>query len=155
MTSHGSHTVSFQQLHHSIPSSGRFTSYNTISTNLGSPSSVYLRMCISGLEFMPWCCALQSPDIAIHHSEEVLHRMNAWSLVHHQRSGLTQKCRDSTVTIQVSFPPSPPHHRHTPIFPYILLLLALGHYCLFPLSVYMPFTSKSCFNARFAIRSLL
>ena len=47
----------------------------------------------------------QGPDIAIHHSEEVLLGMNAWSQVHHQRSGLTQKCRESTVSVPVTDPP--------------------------------------------------
>ena len=47
---------------------------------------------------------LQGPDLAINHPEAVLSSMNAWSQEHHDRSGLTQKCRDSTVTVQVPYP---------------------------------------------------
>ena len=43
----------------------------------------------------------QGPDIAIHHSDDVLDGMNEWSQEHHDRSGLTQKCRDSIVSLQV------------------------------------------------------
>jgi len=43
----------------------------------------------------------QGPDIAIHHSDDVLNGMNEWSQEHHDRSGLTQKCRESAVSLQV------------------------------------------------------
>jgi oligoribonuclease len=35
----------------------------------------------------------------IHHSDEVLNNMNAWCIEHHGKSGLTQKSRDSTVSM--------------------------------------------------------
>ncbi len=47
------------------------------------------------------CAPLQGPDIAIHHPDDVLNGMNEWSQEHHDRSGLTQKCRDSVVSLQV------------------------------------------------------
>lgn len=43
---------------------------------------------------------LQGPSIAIHHSEEVLSNMNDWCKEHHNKSGLVQRVRDSTVTLQ-------------------------------------------------------
>lgn len=42
----------------------------------------------------------QGPEIVIHHSDEVLNNMNAWCIEHHGKSGLTQKSRDSTVTME-------------------------------------------------------
>jgi Exonuclease len=45
--------------------------------------------------------SLQGPDLAIHHSDEVLDGMNAWSCEHHGASGLTARCRASTVSMQV------------------------------------------------------
>ena len=47
----------------------------------------------------------QGPDIAIHHPESVLSSMNAWSQDQHERSGLIQKCRDSSVSVQARAPP--------------------------------------------------
>jgi hypothetical protein len=44
---------------------------------------------------------LQGPDLAIHHGDEVLDGMNAWSCEHHGASGLTARCRASTVSMQV------------------------------------------------------
>jgi oligoribonuclease len=45
---------------------------------------------------LPW----QGPDLVIHQSEEVLAGMNAWCQEHHGASGLTQKVRDSSTTLQ-------------------------------------------------------
>ena len=45
--------------------------------------------------------SLQGPDLAIHHGDEVLDGMNAWSCEHHGASGLTARCRASTVSMQV------------------------------------------------------
>jgi hypothetical protein len=43
----------------------------------------------------------QGPEVAIHHSDEVLDGMNAWSCEHHGASGLTARCRASSVSMQV------------------------------------------------------
>ncbi|KAL6763974.1 ribonuclease H-like domain-containing protein [Haematococcus lacustris] len=40
------------------------------------------------------------PALAIHASEEVLAGMNEWCIEHHGQSGLTQRVRDSAVTMQ-------------------------------------------------------
>ena len=45
-------------------------------------------------------CKLQGPDIAIHHPDSVLDDMNEWSREHHAASGLTQRCRSSTITLR-------------------------------------------------------
>lgn len=39
------------------------------------------------------------PDLHIHHSDDVLASMNEWSERTHGESGLTEKCRDSTVSM--------------------------------------------------------
>eukprot|EP00892_Ulva_mutabilis_P010731 jgi/Ulvmu1/802/UM010_0176.1 len=39
------------------------------------------------------------PDLHIHHSDEVLASMNEWSEKTHGESGLTERCRDSTVSM--------------------------------------------------------
>ena len=43
---------------------------------------------------------LQGPEIAIHLSDERLDSMNDWCKEHHGQSGLTEKCRASTVSLQ-------------------------------------------------------
>jgi hypothetical protein len=42
---------------------------------------------------------LEGPNIVIHHSDEVLAAMNAWCIDHHGKSGLTQRSRESSVSI--------------------------------------------------------
>ncbi len=42
----------------------------------------------------------QGPALAIHHPEAVLAGMDAWCREHHGKSGLTESCRKSTVTLQ-------------------------------------------------------
>eukprot|EP00878_Enallax_costatus_P046887 GHUV01057202.1.p2 GENE.GHUV01057202.1~~GHUV01057202.1.p2 ORF type:complete len:110 (+),score=30.74 GHUV01057202.1:895-1224(+) len=42
----------------------------------------------------------QGPDIAIHHSEAVLANMNAWCQEHHTKSGLVQRVRESSISLQ-------------------------------------------------------
>jgi oligoribonuclease (3'-5' exoribonuclease) len=42
----------------------------------------------------------QGPDIAIHHPESVLAGMNQWCQDHHHKSGLVQRVRDSTISLQ-------------------------------------------------------
>lgn len=42
----------------------------------------------------------EGPSIAIHHSEKVLGGMEAWSRHHHKKSGLTQACRESKVSLR-------------------------------------------------------
>ena len=42
----------------------------------------------------------EGPSIAIHHSDKVLNGMEAWSRFHHKKSGLTQACRDSKVSLK-------------------------------------------------------
>src|SRR5579864_4382541 len=41
----------------------------------------------------------EGPTIAIHHPETVLKSMEPWSLEHHEKSGLTQRCRDSKISM--------------------------------------------------------
>jgi oligoribonuclease len=48
---------------------------------------MHARMCVQG------------PELAIHHSEEVLAAMNEWCIEHHGSSGLTERCRASTVSM--------------------------------------------------------
>lgn len=43
---------------------------------------------------------VQGPEIAIQQNEEVLKSMNAWCIEHHGASGLTQRCRESTTSMQ-------------------------------------------------------
>ena len=45
---------------------------------------------------------VQGPDIAIHHPDSVLDEMNSWCIEHHGSSGLTQRCRDSTTSMEVA-----------------------------------------------------
>lgn len=42
----------------------------------------------------------QGPTFAVHQSDEVLNSMNEWCIEHHGKSGLTERCRQSTVTIE-------------------------------------------------------
>ena len=42
----------------------------------------------------------QGPVFAIHQSDAVLNNMNEWCIEHHGRSGLTKRCRDSSVTLE-------------------------------------------------------
>lgn len=42
----------------------------------------------------------QGPDIAIHHPESVLDKMNDWCKEHHHKSGLVQRVRDSKVSLR-------------------------------------------------------
>jgi oligoribonuclease len=41
----------------------------------------------------------QGPIFAINQSDDVLDNMNEWCIEHHGNSGLTQRCRDSKVTL--------------------------------------------------------
>ena len=43
---------------------------------------------------------MQGPDIAIHHPDSVLDEMNSWCIEQHGSSGLTQRCRDSTTSME-------------------------------------------------------
>ncbi|CAL5222831.1 g5254 [Coccomyxa viridis] len=43
---------------------------------------------------------LEGPDIAIHHPDSVLGEMNSWCIEHHGESGLTERCRKSTVSME-------------------------------------------------------
>eukprot|EP00455_Lapot_gusevi_P029123 TRINITY_DN3118_c0_g1_i4.p1 TRINITY_DN3118_c0_g1~~TRINITY_DN3118_c0_g1_i4.p1 ORF type:complete len:239 (-),score=33.33 TRINITY_DN3118_c0_g1_i4:37-753(-) len=43
---------------------------------------------------------LEGPEIAIHQSEEMLNNMNEWCIQHHGSSGLTQRCRESTISME-------------------------------------------------------
>ena len=42
----------------------------------------------------------EGPSIAVHHSDRVLNGMEAWSRFHHKKSGLTQACRDSKLSLK-------------------------------------------------------
>lgn len=42
----------------------------------------------------------EGPVFAIHQSDDVLDNMSQWCIEHHGNSGLTQRCRDSSVTIE-------------------------------------------------------
>ena len=44
--------------------------------------------------------AMQGPNLAIHHSDEVLSNMNEWCIEHHGASGLTDRVRNSAVSMQ-------------------------------------------------------
>ena len=43
---------------------------------------------------------LQGPDLVVHQPTEVLDNMNEWCIKHHGKSGLTQKSRSSTISLQ-------------------------------------------------------
>lgn len=43
---------------------------------------------------------IEGPDIAIYQPDEVLSSMNAWCIENHGKSGLTQRCRDSSVGLE-------------------------------------------------------
>jgi oligoribonuclease len=43
---------------------------------------------------------VEGPELVIGHTEEALARMNDWCIDQHGRSGLTQACRESIVTIE-------------------------------------------------------
>jgi hypothetical protein len=42
----------------------------------------------------------QGPSIAIHHCDAVVEAMNDWCKEHHGKSGLTQRVRESTVSLE-------------------------------------------------------
>jgi len=42
----------------------------------------------------------EGPFIAIHHSDKVLNSMEAWSRDHHRKTGLTEACRSSKVSLK-------------------------------------------------------
>ena len=42
----------------------------------------------------------EGPVLAIHQSDDVLNNMNEWCIEHHGQSGLTQRCRQSTTSIE-------------------------------------------------------
>lgn len=42
----------------------------------------------------------EGPFIAIHHGEKVLRSMEAWSKYHHKKSGLTDACRTSKISLR-------------------------------------------------------
>lgn len=42
----------------------------------------------------------KGPTFAVHQSDEVLDNMNEWCIDHHGKSGLTQRCKESTLTIE-------------------------------------------------------
>ena len=42
----------------------------------------------------------EGPVLAIHQSDDVLNNMNEWCIEHHGQSGLTQRCRESTTSIE-------------------------------------------------------
>ena len=42
----------------------------------------------------------EGPVFAIHQSDEVLNTMNPWCIDHHGKSGLTQRCRQSSTTLE-------------------------------------------------------
>ena len=52
---------------------------------------------------LPYQCSMplvQGPEIAIHQPDSVLTNMNEWSQEHHAASGLTQRSRDSKVSLR-------------------------------------------------------
>ena len=42
----------------------------------------------------------EGPVFAIHQSDEVLNNMNEWCIDHHGQSGLTQRCRESKISLE-------------------------------------------------------
>ena len=43
---------------------------------------------------------MQGPNLAIHHSDDILDNMNEWCIEHHGASGLTDRVRNSNVSMQ-------------------------------------------------------
>ena len=43
---------------------------------------------------------VEGPSIAIHHSKKVLNGMEAWSKHHHKKSGLTEECQKSKISLR-------------------------------------------------------
>ena len=42
----------------------------------------------------------EGPATAIHHSEKILSGMEPWSRYHHKKSGLTDECRKSKISLK-------------------------------------------------------
>jgi len=42
----------------------------------------------------------EGPSIAVHHSDKVLDSMESWSRYHHKKSGLTEACRASRISLK-------------------------------------------------------
>ena len=42
----------------------------------------------------------EGPSLAIHQPDDVLDNMNEWCIEHHGKSGLTQRCRDSDISVE-------------------------------------------------------
>jgi len=57
---------------------------------------------------------MQGPELVIHQSDAVLENMNEWSARMHAKTGLTNKCRKSKVTLKDAEDqvPPPPNHHH-------------------------------------------
>ncbi len=49
---------------------------------------------------MHGCMSVQGPNLVIHHDDEVLENMNEWSKEQHGLSGLTERSRGSTTTME-------------------------------------------------------
>lgn len=50
--------------------------------------------------FKPNLTCFQGPDLAIHQPDEILDAMNDWCKVNHGKSGLTERSRKSTISLQ-------------------------------------------------------
>ncbi len=44
----------------------------------------------------------EGPVFAIHQSDDILDNMNEWCIDHHGKSGLTQRCKDSTTDLTIA-----------------------------------------------------
>ena len=45
---------------------------------------------------------IEGPDLVVHQPDDVLHAMNAWCVEQHGKSGLTQRVRASTTTLEAA-----------------------------------------------------
>lgn len=68
-------------------------------TGLDPETCTILEICVvitnSNLEVVA-----MGPSITVHHSEKVLRSMEPWSRLHHEKSGLTEECRVSRVSLK-------------------------------------------------------
>lgn len=44
----------------------------------------------------------EGPALAIHHGKKILDHMEAWSKYHHKKSGLTEDCRSSRISLKAA-----------------------------------------------------
>ena len=68
---------------------------------VGSLAWAALQICfMPALPYQPSMPLVQGPEFAIHQPDSVLTNMNEWSQEHHAASGLTQRSRDSKISLR-------------------------------------------------------